>query len=101
MIVSAEKSDINEILKIVNEAYTIETGTTGVAFKNAPRLQSLSEVEELMNDLYVLKSENNEILGVIAAELSADKRIVCIGPLAVHPNHQVHYFHFIFSKSEY
>ena len=76
-------------MEIVNEAYTVETGNSGVAFKNALRYRTVEEVEENLDYFYVLKLETkSEIIGVVKAKF-IDKNTVDIGPFAVNPTFQV------------
>ena len=78
-------------MTLVNQAYSIETGNTGISFKCALRLRNFEEAESLLDYLYILKSESHEIIGVVAAKTLEKSNIVSISPLAVHPNHQVKY----------
>ena len=77
-------------MNLVNQAYSIETGCTGISFKCALRLRNLEETESLLAHCYIMKSKStNEIIGVVAAKLLENSNIVSISPLAVHPDHQV------------
>jgi hypothetical protein len=79
-----------EIVKIVNLAYAVETGNTGVAFKNAPRYTSLKEAEKDLKLFYIIKNEcGKEIIGVVKANIIEKFTIVDIGPFAVKTNFQV------------
>lgn len=75
-------------MNLINQAYSIETGSTGVSFKNALRLRNLGEVEAHYPHLYVLKIDG-DIVGVVKAKLIENFTVVSIGPVAVHPQHQV------------
>ena len=76
-------------MNLVNQAYSIETGCTGISFKCALRLRNLEEAEALLANCYIMKSKfTNEIIGVVAAKLLEKSSIVSISPLAVHPDHQ-------------
>ena len=79
-------------MNLVNQAYSIETGNTGISFKCALRLRNLEEAETLLDYCYILKSESNEIIGVVAAKTLEKSNIVSISSLAVHPNYQVHIY---------
>ena len=75
-------------MDIVNDAYEVETGDKGVAFKSARRFRNIGEAQEMLEYLYVLRVEG-EIVGVVNAKLRENSSIVEIGPVAVHPRHQV------------
>ena len=76
-------------MTVVNLAYEIEIGNSGIAFKSAPRYQDISEVEENLENFYVMKSKEGKIIGVVSAEVDKEQSIVYIGPIAVDPEHQV------------
>jgi hypothetical protein len=79
-----------EIVEIVNLAYAVETGNSGVAFKNTPRYRSLKEAEKDLNYFYIIKNEcGQEIIGVVKAKIIEDFTMVDIGPFAVKTNFQV------------
>ena len=77
-------------MDLVNSAYAVETGNTGVAFKNANRYTRISLVEDALDYLYVLKLDSKpEIIGVIKAQIIDDGNIVDLGPIAIKPKYQV------------
>ena len=84
----AVHSDLEELQEVINKAYDVETGNTGVSFKRARRYRTLAEVEEQMKYLHVLL-ENEVIVGGVRTVVSEDFKKVSIGPVAVHPDHQV------------
>ena len=77
-------------MELINEAYSVETGNSGVSFKNATRCEEIEEIQSYLNCFYVLKYEpNQQIIGVVKANLIDDGKIVDIGPFAVDPTFQV------------
>ena len=80
-------------MKLINEAYQVETGNTGVAFKCINRYRNLGDVKPFLDYFYVLRLEpKSEIIGVVKARLIDDSSILDIGPLAVDPAVQVNIF---------
>ena len=81
---------LNSILnfRIINDAYDVETGSEGVAFKLTPRLLTSTDgLEEAYAEGRILKAvKGDEIHGVIAFEFQNDA--VYFGPLAVKPGLQ-------------
>ena len=86
--------DLTKIRELVNEAYEVETGNAGVAFKCEKRYRTLAEVQPFLDCFYVLRLEpKSEIIGVVKAKLIDDSSIVDIGPFAVDPSVQVNIFY--------
>ena len=86
----ATKEEMPEIMSIVNSAYSVEEGSTGISFKNTTRFKNLQEVEDCLKNMYVLEDELvGKIVGVVCVEMLNENSIASIGPVAVHPNHQV------------
>ena len=52
------------------------------------RFRNLEEVEKLLNYFFVFRVDN-EIIGVVRAEIIKKLSVVDIGPVAVHSKHQV------------
>ena len=75
-------------MDLVNDAYDVELGDTGIAFKNARRFRNLGEAQKLLDSFYVLRVDG-EMVGAIKARLIENSSIVEIGPVAVLPKHQV------------
>lgn len=80
------------ICRIVNDAYVVETGSTGISFKKGPRFESPTEgklyqgyVEGRI--LKVTEKETGRIVGMVYWELS-DANTICFGPFAVSPEDQ-------------
>ena len=84
----ATQADLEELREVINKAYDVETGNTGVSFKRARRYRTLAEVESQMKYLHVLL-EDGVIVGGVKTVFSEDFKKVSIGPVAVHPDHQV------------
>ena len=77
-------------MELINEAYLVETGNSGVSFKNATRCEEIGEIESYLHCFYILKHEpNQQIIGVVKANIIDDGKIVDIGPFAVDPAFQV------------
>ena len=86
----ATKEEMPEIMSIVNSAYSVEEGNTGISFKNTTRFKNLQEVEDCLKNMYVLEDKLiGQIVGVVCVEMLNNNSIASIGPVAVHPNHQV------------
>ena len=83
----ATKNDLVPIMTVVNKAYLVERGDSGVGFKKEgqDRFNSIEEVEEILDHLWVIDIQRN-LVGVIG--IKGDESKVCIGPLAVHPSFQ-------------
>ena len=80
-------------MELINEAYEVETGNTGLAFKCQKRYLDLREVQPFLDNFYVLRLEpKSEIIGVVKARLIDDSSILDIGPLAVDLTVQVNIF---------
>ena len=85
----ATKEEMPEIMSIVNSAYSVEEGNTGISFKNTTRFKNLQEVKDCLKNLYVLEDKLvGQIVGVVCVEM-LENSIASIGPVAVHPDHQV------------
>ena len=80
--------DVNEIYDVVNAAYSVNLGDTGLAYSNADRYTSTKLVIEDLPFFWVLRS-NERIEGCINAKVDKDTQIVKIGPIAVRPDCQV------------
>lgn len=76
---------------MINDAYEIENGSTGVAFKSSNRIHFREDIENPIKSKNVvkaiLKQENNEII-VGCIIWSEDENSLFFGPLAVHTNYQ-------------
>ena len=72
-----------ELLNLINEAYEVESGSTGVAFKCTPRFDSVREVEDLIHRSTVVAARDaaGALLGAISYELEGDS--CYFGPFAV------------------
>merc|ERR1712008_135246 len=85
----ATKEEMPEIMSIVNSAYSVEEGNTGISFKNTTRFKNLQEVEDCLKNLYVLEGKLvGQIVGVVCVKMLYENSIASIGPVAVHPDHQ-------------
>ena len=78
---------------MVNRAYALEKGNTGVAFKNDERYRKIEHLKNDMQYYWVLRSEDgSRILGCVKAKIVTNAngvKVVEIGPFAVDPNSQV------------
>ena len=89
----AKEEDLPKIMELINKAYEVETGNTGLAFKCQKRYLDLGEVQPFLDNFYVLRLEpKSEIIGVVKARFIDDSSILDIGPLAVDPVVQVNIF---------
>jgi GNAT superfamily N-acetyltransferase len=84
-VLPATKEDLQALGTVINAAYEVETGDTGVAFKKTPRLL---DFEELMPDLragQILKAVDagGALVGCIVYQLYEDH--LFFGPFAVAP----------------
>lgn len=89
LISEAVIADSVDIFRIINEAYEVESGDTGIAFKNTPRL--LSPLEDGMEDAYkegrILKVVENSSQKTVATLLFEHRdNFVYFGPFAVSPD---------------
>ena len=80
----AVPEDLPKIFDLINKAYKVEIGDSGLAFKSADRYRSLSEAHNDLEWIYVY--ENPQIIGVVKAQV--ENNVVDIGPIAVDENHQ-------------
>jgi predicted N-acetyltransferase YhbS len=85
---AAKLEEADTVFAIINEAYKVEDGNTGVAFKKLPRL--LDKFDCGMGDAYnegrvLLLEVDGEIQGVIVWEHKANEKAMYFGPLAVPP----------------
>ena len=86
MIRKAENHELSQVMNVVNEAWKIVIGNTGIQYKNTGRFRSLADIEPYQNDFYVTVVKN-EVVGVV--RLIFDQELVTIGSLAVLPTYQV------------
>ena len=75
------------VMDLINGSYYVETGSTGVAFKNANRYPTLALVDENISKLRTVKIED-ELVGVVGVDESDDGSCGEIGPLAVSSEQQ-------------
>ena len=76
------------MIDVVNRAYDVETGNTGVSFKCARRFETLPDAQNQLKYFHVLE-ENGKIVGVVKTRMKENADVVIIGPVAVDPDHQV------------
>ena len=76
------------MIDVVNRAYDVETGNTGVSFKCAPRFQEEEDAQKQLKHFHVLE-ENGKIVGGVKTTLKEKAAVVNIGPVAVDPDYQV------------
>ena len=82
-------TDAEKLHHIVNSAYTVEEGDTGIAFKFGPRWLAGIENEDIkkeIQEMYVFESNDREVLGCIRSNIKDG--VVTSGPFAVHLDHQ-------------
>ena len=83
----ATLDDLEELLEVVNSAYKLELGDSGVAFKTFDRYVDLEHAKEDLEYTHVGKEESGKIVGVICIKLIGDLYADC-GPIAVHIDKQ-------------
>ena len=76
------------MIDVVNRAYDVETGNTGVSFKCARRSENLPDPQNQLKYFHVLE-ENGKIVGGVKTRMKENADVVIIGPVAVDPDHQV------------
>ena len=76
------------MIDVVNRAYDVETGNTGVSFKCARRFETLPDAQNQLKYFHVLE-ENGKIVGGVKTRMKENADVVIIGPVAVDPDHQV------------
>ena len=84
-VMPAEIGDMESLTDVVNAAYKLELGDTGIAFKNADRFTSVQDALDMKDDLYVAKI-GTDIVGAIGITMGTDSAI--LGPVAVSPHVQ-------------
>lgn len=84
----AQKEDLQAVFDLINDAYQVETGCEGPAFKKTLRLLDLAEAEELFApDAHLAVAEQGgRIVGAISYR--AVPAGVYFGPFAVSPRAQ-------------
>lgn len=84
----ATKADATEIYNLINLAYQVEDGDTGIAFKNTPRL--LDPFDSGMGDAYdsnsVIKAVKDSKVVAVIVYCVVETNILHFGPLAVCPS---------------
>ena len=84
----AKTSELQELFDLINAAYKVEIGTSGLSFKSADRYRNLEELAKDLQWMSVLEiEETGKLVGAVKAQIV--ENTVDIGPLAVDPNHQV------------
>ena len=81
----AELADIKSIVNVLNSAYRIEMGDTGIAFKSTNRFDTVQDALDMKNDLHVA-NVGFEIVGIIG--ITHLKASSGLGPFAVSPDWQ-------------
>ncbi|TRY67418.1 hypothetical protein TCAL_05957 [Tigriopus californicus] len=66
-IIAAQLTDCQDIFDLVNEAYEVEIGDDGLAFKNCARFSALNEVEECLDNTWIIRDENGILVGTVRA----------------------------------
>ena len=77
-----------EVMDLLNKCYDVETGNTGLAFKNTPRILGLEDLDRYLSRLKTAKTDDGVIVGVVGVVEGEDGLTADIGPLAVSPGHQ-------------
>ena len=84
------KDNLTDIFNLINEAYKIELGEDGVAFKKFDRVMSIDELR--VDELHIATSEDNTdtavVVGAVIIHVRDEDGVAEIGPLAVSPSYQ-------------
>lgn len=83
----AKPSDLEDIYNMVNEAYKVELGNKGISFKSTNRYENLDQAKANMDMTWVIRNEAGNVIACITCIVTDG--LVFVGPLAVHPSHQV------------
>ena len=103
----ATVSETEQLIKIINDAYAVENGSTGIAFKKAgvSRLQSEDAIKGFQRDVVegrvlVLRKQSDidngdvregvDIVGCIVYTHKSEENCVFFGPFAVKPEYKGH-----------
>ena len=86
MIRKAKFEELSTVMNVINEAWRITLGDSGIAYKRSGRFRSVEEIEPYKDDFYVIEA-NDEIVGAVRLIFIGD--LVSIGSLAVLPRFQV------------
>ncbi len=89
-ITVATPADAAELFDLINEAYEVETGDSGVAFKNTLRLiDREKELDPLIESgrFLLARNESGQLLGCLYYKPESDSGVVRVhfGPLATAP----------------
>jgi hypothetical protein len=84
-IFPAKKEHIGKLFSLLNEAYAVENGDTGVAFKvpGALRYRNESEIESMLDSFLVLSHPQDGIVGCVS--LKFDGEVAEFGSFAIDP----------------
>ena len=74
--------EMETVQNVVNNAYALELGDSGLAFKSADRFVTINDAIEMKKDLVVAKTDG-KIVGVVGA--SVENGVAELGPIAVSP----------------
>merc|ERR1711934_1341868 len=78
----AMEEDLDLVMDLVNTAYLVEKGSTGLAFKASDRFVSKEAAFEALPHLWLAKNEAAEVVGVLGVE-EEEERVAELGPIAV------------------
>lgn len=87
----ATKGDADTLFALINEAYEVESGDTGVSFKKTKRFMGMDELMPCIDEkrcIVARESGSDKILGAIVWEESKDEdgnTSLHFGPFAVSP----------------
>ena len=85
IVEKAVQSDAQDIFNLINLAYKVEFGNSGVAFKKTNRYLSLEEID--IDGYFVIRNGNSLMACMYVSKV--DSETVELGPIAVHPESQV------------
>ena len=89
----AREEDAASLFTLINEAYEVERGDDGPAFKRTGRFEALEEVLSLLRSSEVTVAEaegveGRQLLGAIACSVVDSGEAMYFGPFAVSAAHQ-------------
>ena len=64
MIRKVRYLELSKVMEVVNEAWEVTIGDSGIAYKKSRRIRTLAEIEPYQNDFYILQL-NGEIIGAM------------------------------------
>ncbi len=84
----ATSEPLETLFSLVNASFAVETGDSGVGFKNGQRYRKLEHAEEHVADTWLWRDDNSgDFTGCVRVRL--EDGVAHIGPVGVRPDQQV------------